>query len=111
MQQTSTKKYQIVKNISSHLFRAYDIRGIVKPNYFDENSIYTIALAIGTKIKASKQDSIVIARDGRLSANRLNLALIQGLLDTGLAVIDIGPNPTPGLYFSIQHLKQQTGVI
>ncbi len=39
------------------------------------------------------------------------MALIKGLLDSGCDVIDIGVCPTPVLYFSISHFKQQGGAM
>jgi phosphomannomutase/phosphoglucomutase len=52
-----------------------------------------------------------VGRDCRLSSDLYSEKVIQGLLSTGCDVIDIGVCPTPVLYFSIQHLNQEGGVM
>jgi phosphomannomutase/phosphoglucomutase len=54
---------------------------------------------------------MTLGRDCRLSSGSLSDALKQGLLSTGLDVIDIGTCATPILYFSVRHLKTGGGVM
>lgn len=95
-------------NIARHIFRAYDIRGIVDES-LSEQTVKLLGKAIGTAALAKNQQSIVVGRDGRLSGERLLAALTQGLLSTGIEVIDIGCVPTPLVYFGTQMLLTSAG--
>jgi phosphomannomutase/phosphoglucomutase len=94
--------------VSPHIFRAYDIRGVVD-EALSENAVRLIGQAIGTVALSKNQDYIIVGRDGRLSGERLLLALTQGLLSTGIHVVDIGMVPTPLVYFST-HVLPLCGV-
>ena len=52
-----------------------------------------------------------MGRDGRLSSLSLSQALIQGFLESGKKVIDIGEVATLLMYFSVNHFKLNSGVI
>ena len=92
------------------IFRAYDIRGIVGKTLTRER-IYDIGRALGTDVKDHGADTIVMGRDGRTSSPDLAEALAQGLVTTGLHVLDIGVVPTPLLYFVAQHIDGRSGVM
>jgi len=110
MTMAEAPNYVVTKNISKDIFRAYDIRGIVDKN-LTTDIVYTLGLAIGSEAIARGQKQLVVARDGRLSGPSLLAALIQGLLATGLQLIDIGIVPTPVLYFATHWLNTQAGVM
>lgn len=99
-----------MRNICAEIFRAYDIRGIVDET-FTEEAVYAIAKAIGSEALAQHQQTVIMARDGRLSGPVLGEALKKGLLDSGCDVIDIGSVPTPLLYFATNILPTQSGVM
>jgi phosphomannomutase/phosphoglucomutase len=101
---------QVPEQIAQSIFRAYDIRGIVDKT-LTVNAVYAISLAFGSEALAEGQKRIVVAKDGRLSADKLFKALVQGLMETGCEVIDIGAVPTPLLYFATHKLGQGTGVM
>jgi phosphomannomutase/phosphoglucomutase len=94
--------------VSRHIFRAYDIRGVVDETLTEE-TVKLIGKAIGTVALSKNQEYIIVGRDGRLSGERLSLALTQGLLSTGVHVVDIGMVPTPLVYFST-HVLPLCGV-
>ena len=96
--------------LPEEIFKAYDIRGIVGKTLTVENILF-IGHAIGSEAKARGQDSIVFARDGRLSGPELGKALVTGLMASGLKVIDIGMLPTPTLYYAAEELSNGTGVM
>ena len=52
-----------------------------------------------------------LARDCRLSSDRLQDALLAGLLSPGCEVTDLGIVPTPLLYYSVFHLHADAGVM
>ena len=49
--------------------------------------------------------------DGRLSGKSLKKNLIEGIISTGVDVIDIGMLPTPLLYFSLYDLDIDNGLM
>ncbi len=96
--------------IPREIFRAYDIRGIVDQTLTVDTVEY-LGSAIGTHILQHGEHQVVVGRDGRLSGERLQKALIQGLLATGINVVDIGPVPTPLLYFATHYLNIPSGIM
>ncbi|MFZ9162903.1 MAG: phosphomannomutase/phosphoglucomutase [Polynucleobacter sp.] len=86
-------------NVPASIFKAYDIRGII-----DETLNPQIARAIGQAFGSQMRDlgetDVVIGRDGRLSGPVLIEALTEGLLSTGINVIDLGMVATPMVYFA-----------
>ena len=97
--------YNIVKNINSSIFRAYDIRGVVADDCLSCDAVYTIGLAIGSQIIASGDTKVIIGRDGRLSSPQLHDALTSGLHDSGCDITDIGLVPSPVVYYAAITLK------
>ncbi len=95
------------------IFRAYDIRGIY-PKEINENLAEKIGLAFGTFLKQkykNKKIKIFVGYDVRESSPKLKERLINGLLSTGIDVIDIGLVSTPMLYFSVAYYKLDGGVM
>lgn len=84
------------------LFKANDIRGIY-PTDLNEDITYKVGRAFAQFIKSKE---VIVARDNRLSSPQLSRALIAGLLDHGVNVIDIGVIDSPGLYFATIKLNK-----
>ncbi len=91
------------------IFREYDIRGIVDKD-LTPDVVRTIGRAYGTTVRQRGLQDVIVGRDGRLSSECLQKALIGGILDTGCNVTDIGLCPTPVLYFAIFHLQKDGGI-
>src|SRR5690606_25891394 len=89
--------------ISPLIFRAYDIRGIVGET-LNEGITTLIGRAIAAEARDAGETRIAVARDGRLSGPVISAALIDGLRQGGLDVVDIGMVPTPVLYFATCHV-------
>ncbi len=87
----------------AHIFKAYDIRGIVELELTDDFA-YHLGRAFGSAVVNLKQQKVVLGRDGRLSSPTLSRALAEGLADCGLTVIDIGQVPTPLTYYGCTQL-------
>lgn len=96
--------------ISPAIFRAYDIRGVVTDT-LTPDVVREIGRAYGSECLERGMKTAVVARDGRLSGPDLVNALSEGIVSTGLNVIDIGMVPTPVLYFATHHLDTGTGVM
>ncbi len=85
--------------MNPHIFRQYDIRGVVDRDLTDSVT-YDIGRALGSELRDAGGSRLVVGRDARLSSDRLFEALVEGLLDTGVSVVDIGRVPTPVCYFA-----------
>lgn len=95
--------------LAEEIFKAYDIRGIVDQSLTEE-TIRLIGKALGSQAIEAGVSSMVIGRDGRLSGPRFAAALAEGIVSTGVDVIDIGQVPTPVLYFATYELDTGSGV-
>ncbi|MCP3673203.1 MAG: phosphomannomutase/phosphoglucomutase, partial [Gammaproteobacteria bacterium] len=98
------------ESISSSIFRAYDIRGIVGET-LTTDTVRWIGLAIGSEAFERGEQTIIVGRDGRNSGPELIEALKEGLMASGRDVIDIGMVPTPLLYFATHYLESGSGVM
>jgi phosphomannomutase/phosphoglucomutase len=93
-------------HVPGHVFREYDIRGVADRDLSDD-----LAEGIGRGLAAMLgQGRIAVGRDCRLSSDRLHAALVRGLVNGGMHVIDVGVGPTPYLYFAVHHLNADGGV-
>ncbi len=92
--------------IKPTIFREYDIRGIADEDLTDEN-VLLLGKGIGTFLARQGSKSLAIARDVRLSSERIRNALVAGLTSTGLNVYDVGISLTPVQYYAI--LEYETG--
>ncbi len=90
--------------ISSSIFKAYDIRGIVDGDpsvvTLTDAAVRGVGAALGLRAREAGIPAIVVGRDGRLSGPRLVAALIDGITASGVDAIDIGMVPTPVVYFA-----------
>ncbi len=89
--------------LSSTVFKAYDIRGIV-PATLTEELAEALGKAFGTIALASGEKVVAVGRDGRLSGPAISAALVRGLVAAGVDVIDVGRVTTPMLYFAANTL-------
>lgn len=97
-------------NYAREIFKAYDIRGIVDSQLSIE-VVNNIGKALGTIAQEEKIHSLVVGRDGRLSSLSLQKALIDGILQSGCNVFDIGLVATPMVYFANYALKTYSGIM
>lgn len=90
--------------IDPTIFGMYDIRGIYRKNLSDE-VIDRISRATATFFLKRKIRRVVLGRDNRTSGSKISQIFIEGLLSSGVEVIDIGTVMTPMIYFSWEALK------
>ncbi len=88
-------------------FKAYDIRGQI-PNELNADICYRIGNATGEFLNARK---MVVGRDMRLTSLEFADAVIAGLIDAGVEVIDIGLCGTEMVYFATSHLNADGGIM
>lgn len=96
--------------IAAGIFRQYDIRGIVDDDLTEE-----AALAIGRGYASlvrgrGLQGDVAVGRDNRPSGDKLRNALVKGLTESGVNVVDVGVVPTPLLYWSLHHVNVIGGI-
>ncbi len=88
------------------IFKAYDVRGIY-PIQIDEKGAKTIGKAFAS---AMKTQCVAVGQDVRAHGESLKKALIEGLTDAGVDVIDIGVITTDQLYFSVGKFGYDAGI-
>ena len=98
------------KRISKSIFREYDIRGIINETLFEADA-YQIGKGFCSLSSNNNIKTIAVGRDGRLSSLKLSQSLINGILQSGVDVIDIGCGPTPMLYFTRPFLKVDAAIM
>ena len=101
---------KIKTDLNKYIFRGYDIRGVYNID-IDIDTAYTIGLAFGSKLYLMNKDKCVVGHDNRISSPDLHQALLQGLLDSGVNIIDIGLTTTPMYYFACLDLKIDSGIM
>jgi phosphomannomutase/phosphoglucomutase len=100
-------------NINPTIFREYDIRGIAGTDLTEENMelMGRAYVAYLKSKKALKLKTVVVGRDGRVSSKSFSRALIDGITAMGVNVIDIGEVPSPLVYFALNVLKVDGGIM
>ncbi|MCK4715941.1 MAG: phosphomannomutase/phosphoglucomutase [Candidatus Marinimicrobia bacterium] len=86
--------------MNPYIFREYDIRGVVAED-FPEDVVIQLGKGFGTYVREKGGKTITISGDVRLSTPELKQAFTEGLLSTGVDVIDVGIVPTPVNYYSM----------
>ncbi len=94
------------------IFKAYDVRGLY-PEEIDEKIARRIGRAFADVLEPEDRENsntVVVSRDMRSHSVPLQAALIEGLRDAGLDVVDIGLATTPMNYFAVGRLGAAGGV-
>lgn len=92
----------IDNNINPEIFRGYDIRGVVDKD-LNLDVYYTLGKAYATFLYERRITEAVVGRDVRLTSEEYQTAFMEGLMDSGIDVIDIGLTLSQILYFSQYH--------
>lgn len=90
-------------SINRAIFRQYDVRGVVGTDLTEE-----VACGIGRGYAALLAErgiagAVAVGRDNRPSGAALRDALVRGLTESGVDVVDVGIVPTPLLYWALHH--------
>ncbi|MBR6689555.1 MAG: phosphomannomutase/phosphoglucomutase [Clostridia bacterium] len=96
--------------IAKHIFRGYDIRGVYGTD-LNEEVAYKIGQGFGSYISELGKTKAVVGRDNRIHSESLENALIDGILSTGIDVVNIGLVTTPMYYYSWIHLGIPSGMM
>jgi phosphomannomutase len=95
------------------IFKAYDVRGVY-PSEVNESLFFDIGRIFADMIKEeSKKERpvICVGMDMRLSSPSLKKSLIQGIINQGADVADIGLVSTPSFYFAVGRFSYDAGMI
>lgn len=85
------------ENFHPEIFKAYDIRGIY-PEQIDKEIAYAMGQGYVSVIKPTK--TVVVGCDVRIHSEELKEAMIAGITDAGIDVVDIGLISTEMIYFA-----------
>lgn len=99
--------------MNKEIFRAYDIRGIY-PTEINAEDVKAIAKAYVVWLKQETGKTvfrIVVGRDVRLSGPELIHSAIEGFLEMGVDVVDIGVISTDMLYFAVANYGFDGGIM
>ena len=98
--------------MKSHIFRQYDIRGIVGED-LDAKVTEAVGRAFGSRVRLDsslRSPTVAVGYDNRLTSPSLADGLIAGIRSAGVDVVDVGTVPTPVLYWSEVTLGADAGV-
>lgn len=94
-------------SIAINCFKAYDARGRV-PDELNGDIAYRIGRAYAQFIKPAQ---VAVGRDIRLSSDEIFTALSDGLMDSGVDVLDLGLCGTEQVYFAAFHQQLDGGIM
>ncbi|MCA1901761.1 MAG: phosphomannomutase, partial [Candidatus Hydrogenedens sp.] len=100
-------------HVNPNIFREYDLRGIAGED-LTEDIMELLGKAYVAYMKAKRavrNNLVVVGRDGRVSSKSFSRALIDGITEAGMNVIDIGEVPTPLTYFVMNTLNVDGGLM
>lgn len=98
------------ERVNGRIFRQYDVRGIVGHD-LTPGVVEQLGKGYGSHMVALGKKRVSVGYDARPSSPGFRDVLIEGILSTGLEVVDVGMLPTPTLYFSLFHLDVEGGVM
>lgn len=92
------------------IFRSYDIRGIAGHD-LNAEIVEALGKAYGTYLRRRKIRQAVAGRDCRLSGEEFQNAFVDGLISTGVDVIDLGMIMTQMMYYGQYRFQTNGGVM
>ena len=96
--------------MNREIFREYDIRGLVDPD-LDDNLARDIGRACATYLRERGKTKTSVGRDCRLTSEHLAKLVMEGMVEGGLSVIDLGVVPSPLFYFSLFEMDLEGGIM
>ncbi len=92
-----------------HIFREYDIRGIIDTEINDE-FVYALGFVLADFYAGEGHSRILIGYDTRRNSAHYHNMLAKVFSTKNLHVVSLGLVPTPCLYFSVHHLGIFAGI-
>lgn len=97
-------------NFHPTVLREYDIRGVVGDTLTREDA-FVVGRSFGTMIAADGGTRVCVGYDGRISSPDMEAAVVEGLTASGMTALRVGRGPTPQLYFAVNHLDADGGIM
>ncbi len=91
--------------IKKTIFREYDLRGRISDDEITEKNCRIIGTGFGSLLRKKGINKVVVGFDAREYSVWIKNSLIEGLVSTGVNVIEIGQVLTPIAYFAQFHLN------
>ncbi len=96
-----------MENGELNCFKAYDVRGRI-PDELNSGIAYRIGCAYAAAVQPR---SVIVGHDIRLSSAGICAALVEGLRDSGVDVLDIGQCGTEEIYFATFDQRVDGGIV
>ncbi|MBI2052985.1 MAG: phosphomannomutase/phosphoglucomutase [Candidatus Ryanbacteria bacterium] len=99
--------------VNPNIFKAYDIRGSF-PEEINAKAVYLITRSYVEFLRGKTHPgelAIVLGNDARSSSPELKKAVLEGLLEEGVSVIDIGYSTSPFHYYTVIHSGADGGIM
>jgi phosphomannomutase/phosphoglucomutase len=95
-----------------HIFRQYDIRGVVGPDVTAEvaEQIGRAFASLAIRRLGKPQPTLALGRDNRLTSDELADGVRRGMVAAGAHVVDVGLVPTPVHSFAVAHGELDGGL-
>ncbi|MEK7633403.1 MAG: phosphomannomutase/phosphoglucomutase [Patescibacteria group bacterium] len=93
-----------MKTVPDHVFRGYDLRGVVGTDLDDEN-VLILAKGYATYLLQRRIYDCVIGFDSRESSPRFRDIFVKGLTESGITVYDIGITLSQICYFAQYYFR------
>lgn len=94
-------------HIDPDIFKSYDVRGVYGQELTDEIA-YLIGRAAAHHLAVPE---IAVGRDMRVSSPQIAAALMRGITDQGVNVVDLGLTTTDELYFAVGRYNYPAGAM
>ena len=91
--------------IKKTIFREYDLRGRVSDDELTKENCKIIGVGFGSLLRKRGIDKVIVGFDAREYSIWITNSLVEGLISTGVNVIEIGQVLTPIAYFAQFHLN------
>jgi phosphomannomutase / phosphoglucomutase len=99
--------------MNPHIFREYDIRGIVDRDLTGEIPELigrAYASELRSRLGGGSDLRVAVGRDNRPSSTALADAVIRGIRAAGVSVLECGVVPTPALYYATNRFETDGGI-
>lgn len=94
----------MTKKIPDHVFRGYDLRGLVGSE-LDEENVLLLAKGYATWLLERRILDCVVGFDCRLTSPTFRDVIVKGLTESGITVYDIGMTLTQISYFAQYYFR------
>ena len=101
----------LTKSINPEIFREYDLRSVNAEKELTDDTVYTIGRSFGSYIKQKGKEKALVGHDNRLTSEKINKALIKGITESGVDVVDLGLVTTPMFYFGRLYYDIEAGIM